>query len=73
VWFERYNQINEFERYLYENNIKTVKLFLHISKDEQKKRLEDKSKDPSKHWKFSEADIIKRKYWDQYIQHMKKQ
>jgi polyphosphate kinase 2 (PPK2 family) len=67
VWFERYRQINEFERYLYENNIKTVKLFLHISKDEQKKRLEDRIKDPSKHWKFSEADIIQRKYWDQYI------
>lgn len=67
VWFERYRQINEFERYLYENNIKTVKLLLHISKDEQKKRLEDRIKDPSKHWKFSEADIIKRKYWDKYI------
>lgn len=67
MWFERYRQINEFERYLYENNIKTVKLLLHISKDEQKKRLEDRIKDPSKHWKFSEADIIKRKYWDQYI------
>jgi len=67
VWSERYRQINEFERYLYENNIKTIKLFLHISKDEQKKRLEDRIKDPSKHWKFSESDIIQRKYWDQYI------
>ncbi|HEY0579799.1 MAG TPA: PPK2 family polyphosphate kinase [Candidatus Nitrosocosmicus sp.] len=55
---KRYNQINDFERYLFENNIKIIKLFLHISKEEQKKRLEERIKDPLKQWKFSESDII---------------
>ena len=64
---KRYNQINDFEKYLFENNIRIIKLFLHISKDEQKKRLEERIKDPSKQWKFSESDIIERKFWDQYI------
>ncbi len=64
---KRYNQINDFEKYLFENNIKIIKLFLHISKDEQKKRLEERIKDPLKQWKFSESDIIERRSWDQYI------
>ena len=64
---KRYNQINNFEKYLFENNIRIIKLFLHISKDEQKKRLEERINDPSKQWKFSESDIIERKFWDQYI------
>lgn len=63
---KRYNQINEFEQYLFENNIKIIKLFLHISKDEQKKRLEKRINDPTKQWKFSESDIIERRLWDQY-------
>jgi PPK2 family polyphosphate:nucleotide phosphotransferase len=67
IWSQRYRQINEFERYLSENNIKIVKLFLHISKDEQKKRLEDRLKDPKKHWKITEMDIQDRKYWDEYL------
>ena len=66
TWSKRYNQINEFEKYLFENNIKIVKLFLHISKDEQKKRLEERINDPIKQWKFSESDIIGRKLWDEY-------
>ncbi len=63
---KRYNQINDFEKYLFENNIKIIKLFLHISKDEQKKRLGERIKDPLKQWKFSESDIIERRSWDQY-------
>lgn len=67
VWYQRYRQINEFEQYLSENNIKIIKLFLHISKDEQNKRLEDRLKDPKKRWKIDEKDIQKRKYWDEYL------
>jgi PPK2 family polyphosphate:nucleotide phosphotransferase len=63
---KRYNQINDFEKYLFENNIKIIKLFLHISKDKQKKRLDERIKDPLKQWKFSESDIIERRSWDQY-------
>jgi PPK2 family polyphosphate:nucleotide phosphotransferase len=64
---KRYNQINDFERYLFENNIKIIKLFLHISKGEQKKRLEERIKDPLKQWKISESDIIGYRLWKQYI------
>lgn len=67
IWSQRYRQINEFEQYLSENNIKIIKLFLHISKDEQNKRLEDRLKDPKKRWKINEKDIQKRKYWDEYL------
>ena len=67
VWYQRYRQINEFEQYLSENNIKIIKLFLHISRDEQNKRLEDRLKDPKKRWKIDEKDIQKRKYWDEYL------
>jgi len=67
IWSQRYRQINEFEQYLSENNIKIIKLFLHISKDEQNKRLEDRLKDPKKRWKITEKDIQKRKYWDKYL------
>jgi PPK2 family polyphosphate:nucleotide phosphotransferase len=64
---QRYLQINNFEKYLYENNIRIIKLFLYISKDEQKKRLEKRIEDPLKKWKLKESDIIERKYWNQYI------
>ena len=67
IWSQRYRQINEFEQYLSENNIKIIKLFLHISKDEQNKRLEDRFKDPKKRWKITEEDLQKRKYWNKYL------
>jgi PPK2 family polyphosphate:nucleotide phosphotransferase len=67
IWSQRYRQINEFERYLSENNVRIIKLFLHISRDEQKKRLEDRLKDPKKHWKITEQDLQQRKYWDEYL------
>ncbi|BAZ13940.1 hypothetical protein NIES4071_57800 [Calothrix sp. NIES-4071] len=66
VWQERYHLINEFEHMLTLNNIRVIKFFLHISKDEQKRRLESRLEDPSKHWKFSSNDIKERKYWDDY-------
>jgi PPK2 family polyphosphate:nucleotide phosphotransferase len=66
VWSERYDQINRFESLLTENNVKILKFYLHISKDEQKKRLLERVDDPSKRWKISEADFHERKFWDDY-------
>ena len=68
VWRARYEQINSFERYLSENGVTILKFYLHISKDEQKKRLEDRLSDPSKRWKFSSLDLQERKLWDEYQQ-----
>jgi PPK2 family polyphosphate:nucleotide phosphotransferase len=64
----RYRQINDFERYLSENHIRILKFFLHISKDEQMKRLKERLENPSKHWKISEGDIKDRKYWEKYME-----
>lgn len=66
IWDKRYRQIREYERYLYENGVLPIKFFLHISKDEQKKRLLDRIEDKAKNWKFNEADIKEREYWDDY-------
>jgi PPK2 family polyphosphate:nucleotide phosphotransferase len=63
----RYTQINDFERYLSENHVAILKFFLHISKDEQKKRFQERIEDPTKHWKISESDLQNRKYWDKYM------
>ncbi|MBC8229823.1 polyphosphate kinase 2 family protein [bacterium] len=68
VWCARYDQINSFEKILVENGIVILKFFRHISKSEQKKRLESRLKDPAKNWKFSEADVQERKYWDDYME-----
>jgi PPK2 family polyphosphate:nucleotide phosphotransferase len=67
VWKARYDEINGFEKLLAENQVHVVKLFLHISKDEQKKRLQDRLTDPAKSWKISDADFAERKYWDDYV------
>jgi PPK2 family polyphosphate:nucleotide phosphotransferase len=66
VWKQRYDQINDFERMLTQNHVSIVKFFLQISKDEQKKRLEDRLDDPTKQWKFNIDDVDKRKKWDDY-------
>lgn len=66
VWERRYDEINRFERYLSDNGVVTVKFFLHISRDEQKKRLEKRVRDPQKNWKISRQDVEERKYWDGY-------
>jgi PPK2 family polyphosphate:nucleotide phosphotransferase len=66
IWKKRFNQIKNFEKYLYENGIITIKFFLHISKDEQKKRFLRRLDTPSKNWKFSAADLKERKSWDDY-------
>ena len=63
----RFNQINEFEELLVENGTAIIKLFLHISKDEQKERLTERICDPEKRLKFSEGDLEERKLWDGYM------
>ena len=63
---QRYAQINDFERLLTENGTVVLKFLLHISKDEQRARLQDRLDDPTKHWKFSLGDLEVRKQWDAY-------
>jgi PPK2 family polyphosphate:nucleotide phosphotransferase len=68
VWSKRYDQINDFEEMLRQNNVKILKFFLHISKDEQKKRFQQRIDDPDRRWKISQADFDERKFWDDYTQ-----
>ena len=68
VWSGRYDQINRFEAVLAENDVMVVKCFLHISKDEQKKRFEERLSDPTKLWKVSAADFTEREVWDDYVE-----
>lgn len=63
---KRYRQIRDFERMLTEEGISVVKVFLHISKEEQRARLQARIDDPAKNWKFRHSDIEARKHWDQY-------
>jgi PPK2 family polyphosphate:nucleotide phosphotransferase len=65
---QRYAQINDFERMLTENGTVIVKFMLHISKDEQRARLQERLDDPTKHWKFEAGDLATRKRWDDYQQ-----
>ena len=62
----RYKEINDFERYLYNNGTRVVKIFLNVSKDEQAKRFISRIDTPRKNWKISEGDIKEREYWDEY-------
>ncbi|SBT08045.1 conserved hypothetical protein [Candidatus Accumulibacter aalborgensis] len=66
IWQERYRSIVDLENHLYRNGTRTIKFFLHLSKEEQCKRFLKRIDDPNKNWKFSVADIEERKYWDQY-------
>jgi len=66
VWKARYRQINEFERMLVESNIHVVKIFLQISKAEQRRRFEDRIREPRKQWKFDPRDLDKRQQWPAY-------
>ncbi len=66
IWQRRYNEINNFEKYINDNGTIILKFFLHVSKDEQKKRFLDRIDDPSKNWKFSESDVKERSFWDNY-------
>lgn len=67
-FFERrYQRINDFEKMLSQKGTVILKFFLHISKEEQKRRLQERLNDHSKNWKFSPADLKERKHWDQYM------
>lgn len=66
IWQERYEQINNWEKYLSQNGFPMIKIFLHVSKEEQQKRLMDRIFNQQKNWKFSMSDIHERQYWDQY-------
>ena len=67
-WSARYDDINAFEQHLVRNGTIVLKFFLHLSKDEQKKRFLDRLERPEKNWKFSVADLAERAYWDEYQQ-----
>ncbi len=66
VWRPRYGLINDFEKSLASSGITVLKFFLHISKDEQKRRLQSRLDDPEKRWKFSSSDLKERGFWDDY-------
>ena len=66
VWEERYSSIVELEKHLYRNGTKAIKIFLHLSKEEQRKRFLDRLDKPKKYWKFSADDIRERGYWREY-------
>jgi PPK2 family polyphosphate:nucleotide phosphotransferase len=66
VWSARYDQINEFERMLAANHVVILKFMLHISRDEQKKRLKERLTDKTKNWKFRAGDLDDRKRWSQF-------
>ena len=66
-WKERYRSILDLERHLHLNGTKIIKFFLHLSKDEQRKRFLERIDEPDKNWKFSLADIRERKFWQHYM------
>jgi PPK2 family polyphosphate:nucleotide phosphotransferase len=68
VWKRRYREINDWERYLADNGFRIVKLFLNLSREEQRKRFMKRIDVPEKNWKFSAADVTERSFWDDYQQ-----
>jgi PPK2 family polyphosphate:nucleotide phosphotransferase len=66
VWKDRYRSIRDLEEHLHRNGTRIIKVFLHLSKDEQKKRFLERIDDPDKNWKFSIADIRERNFWKDY-------
>lgn len=66
IWLRRYREINDWERYLVENGLSVVKLFLNLSREEQRVRFLKRIDRPDKNWKFSAADIRERAHWDDY-------
>ncbi len=66
LWARRYEEIRNFEKYLAENGVHVLKFFLHLSKEEQKRRFLARLNSPNKNWKFSEGDVRERAFWDEY-------
>jgi polyphosphate kinase 2 (PPK2 family) len=67
VWRRRYRHINHFEALLHDADTRVIKLFLHISRDEQAERLRARLEDPAKRWKFRRGDLAERERWDDYM------
>jgi len=67
IWDERFKDIRSYERYMARNGTIVRKFFLHVSRDEQKKRFLERIDDPAKNWKFSSADVAERAHWDEYM------
>ena len=67
VWEHRYQSIVDMERHLHRNGTRIIKFFLHLSKEEQRKRFLDRIDAPAKNWKFSASDLEERKYWKEYM------
>jgi PPK2 family polyphosphate:nucleotide phosphotransferase len=67
IWEERYRSIVDLESHLYRNATRTIKIFLHLSREEQRQRFLARIEEPEKNWKFSLADIHERKYWTHYM------
>jgi PPK2 family polyphosphate:nucleotide phosphotransferase len=67
IWQARYRSIVDLERHLHANGTRVIKFFLHLSKEEQRKRFIERIDDPQKNWKFSAADIQERKFWPGYM------
>jgi PPK2 family polyphosphate:nucleotide phosphotransferase len=67
IWEDRFRSIVDHEEHLYRNGTRIVKFFLHLSKEEQRRRFIARIDDPSKNWKFSQADIEERKFWKHYM------
>lgn len=68
IWHDRYRSIVDLERHLHRNGTRIIKFFLHLSKEEQRKRFLNRIDEPQKNWKFSLADVKERKFWKQYMQ-----
>ena len=68
IWRDRYRSITDLERHLHANGTRIIKFFLHLSKDEQRKRFLSRIDEPEKNWKFSLADIEERKFWNDYME-----
>jgi len=68
LWKQRYRDITAFEEHLAQNGTVILKFFLNISKEEQKRRLEERLNNPQKHWKFSPSDLAEREHWDEYME-----
>jgi len=67
IWKRRYRSIVDLEKHLHRNGTRVIKFFLHLSKEEQRKRFLARIDEPDKNWKFSQADVTERKFWDQYM------
>jgi PPK2 family polyphosphate:nucleotide phosphotransferase len=68
IWKERYRSIVNLESHLHRNATRTIKVFLHLSQEEQQKRFRERIDEPDRNWKFSLADIHERKYWKHYME-----